>query len=217
MTDNRAASRAPHPVPGRPEWLCPGALDAVLSGRCDEGIAHCVDRRTIQYCEGEVWQEPEACPPDIVGSGGIQVEIVTYCSEADADLGASGVAPRAAPPRRHTRRSAGPLWGQPELLHDEADYIAQGTLLRAAVLGNASLLEALGRLALHNPAYAGFVALLEALTGIGAPLARVLQCARREFSADCSCAAGSSRGLEGLQQTSPPGFSGCTPPFFFSA
>ena len=56
-------------------------LDAVLSGRCDEGTTHCVDRSTIQYCEGEVWQEPEACQPDIAGSGGVQVEIITYCSE----------------------------------------------------------------------------------------------------------------------------------------
>ena len=69
------------------------------------------------------------------------------------------------------------LWGQPELLHDEADYIAQGTLLRASVLGDAPLPEALGRLTLHNPAYAGFVALLEAPTGIGASLTRLLQCA----------------------------------------
>ena len=69
------------------------------------------------------------------------------------------------------------LWGQPELLHDEADYIAQGALLRAAFLGDAPVAEALGRLALHNPAYAGLVALLEAVTGFGASLVRLLQCA----------------------------------------
>ena len=57
------------------------ALDAVLSGRCEEGTTHCVDSRTIQYCQGEVWQEPEDCLPDIAGSGGVQVEIITYCSE----------------------------------------------------------------------------------------------------------------------------------------
>ena len=56
-------------------------FDAVLSGRCEDGMTHCVDQYTIQFCGYEVWQDPQECTPDTAGSGGVQVEIITYCAE----------------------------------------------------------------------------------------------------------------------------------------
>jgi len=70
------------------------------------------------------------------------------------------------------------LWGNPELVHDEADYIAQGQILKAWLQGAAGVgvSEVFGRFALHNPGYALGVAVLEALSGHGALLVRILQC-----------------------------------------
>jgi len=55
--------------------------DQVMSGRCDEGETHCVDSATIQFCVGELWQDPEECPPELAGTPPIQVELITYCAE----------------------------------------------------------------------------------------------------------------------------------------
>ena len=57
------------------------AGNAVLSGACSAWETHCVDSETIQYCEGEAWGEPEACPLDIAGEGPFEVEIITYCGD----------------------------------------------------------------------------------------------------------------------------------------
>jgi hypothetical protein len=70
------------------------------------------------------------------------------------------------------------LWGPTELLHDAADYIAQGRLLAAWAGGDsaAPASEVLGRFALHNPGYAAIVALAEAFSGRGELIIRLLQC-----------------------------------------
>jgi len=70
------------------------------------------------------------------------------------------------------------LWGSGELLHDEADYIAQGRLLAAWAGGHSpvSASDVLGRFALHNPGYAAIVALAEAFSGRGELIIRLLQC-----------------------------------------
>jgi hypothetical protein len=57
------------------------AQEPVLSGRCDEGTTHCVDSKTIQFCSGELWQEPQDCPTELSGTPPVQIEIITYCSE----------------------------------------------------------------------------------------------------------------------------------------
>ena len=71
------------------------------------------------------------------------------------------------------------LWGSGEASHDGVDYLSQGRLLAAWIAGDVgtSPTEVFGRLALHNPGYSALVALLEALTGRGELLVRILQCA----------------------------------------
>jgi hypothetical protein len=54
---------------------------SVLSGSCEAGVHHCVDRSTIQYCPDATWTDPEECPPDNAGSPEIPVLIQTYCSD----------------------------------------------------------------------------------------------------------------------------------------
>lgn len=55
--------------------------DAVWEGSCNEGVTHCVDAETIQFCSGELWQAPEQCMPEVSGAPPVEVEILTYCSE----------------------------------------------------------------------------------------------------------------------------------------
>jgi len=71
------------------------------------------------------------------------------------------------------------VWGDPELLHDEADYVSQAKLVAAWLSGEggASTMEALGRLALHNPGYSFLVAVAEATTQEAALTLRLLQAA----------------------------------------
>jgi len=56
-------------------------VDAVLSGRCEDGSTHCVDSQIIQFCAEELWQNPQECPPEISGTPPVEVEILTYCTE----------------------------------------------------------------------------------------------------------------------------------------
>jgi hypothetical protein len=51
---------------------------SAAEGACDEAAAQCVDERTIQYCDGGQWADPEACPPQETEVG----SVATYCFEA---------------------------------------------------------------------------------------------------------------------------------------
>jgi len=70
-------------------------------------------------------------------------------------------------------------WGNPELLHDEADYLSQATLFASWLSGQGetTAAEALGRLALHNPGYSLLVALTEASSLQTVLVLRLLQIA----------------------------------------